>query len=244
MRGRSRTSNEVGVTVTPADVRAFIGRRLLEQTESSEERLGSIRLRPHQRTAVNRLRAAIREFGGALLCDQVGMGKTFVALALCDGEACVVGPAVLEDMWRTAAESAGRSIQFVSAESLSRSDRALAAGECLVIVDEAHHFRNPATKRYAALAKLVATNRIVMLTATPVHNRKKRSDCAAVPVLWLELRVTHTIGVEQARRAERNRVRRRGVRFSVNRTTRLVQPALRRRNTAGSSRSSATSAAA
>jgi hypothetical protein len=113
----------VGVPVTSADVRAFIACRLLGVTHSSrEKRLGSITLHSHQASAVDRLQSAINEFGGALLCDQVGMGKTFVALALCDGEACVVAPAVLKDMWLTAAASAGQRIEFISTESLSRTN--------------------------------------------------------------------------------------------------------------------------
>jgi superfamily II DNA or RNA helicase len=184
VRQRCGAIDEVGVTVTLADVRAFIAHRLLESTASSEEeQLGSITLRPYQQTAVNRLRVAISESGGALLCDQVGMGKTFVALALCERGASVVAPAVLKDMWDNAARSAGRLIVFISTESLSRNERPASASDQLLIVDEAHHFRNPRTKRYAALAKLAATRPVVMLTATPVHNR--RQDLTALLSLFL-----------------------------------------------------------
>jgi hypothetical protein len=157
---------------------------MLASTPSSTAGLlGSITLRSHQMAAADRLRAAIAEFGGGLLCDQVGMGKTFVALALCDDQACVVAPAVLKDMWRTAAESAGRRLEFVSTESLSRNRNHSSASDSLVIVDEAHHFRNPRTRRYAALAKLVANRSVVMLTATPVHNH--RQDLEAILSLFL-----------------------------------------------------------
>jgi DNA or RNA helicases of superfamily II len=147
-------------------------------------RLGSITLRPHQQSAVDRLRPAVEEFGGALLCDQVGMGKTFVALALCDKDAAfVVAPAVLKEMWEAAAESCGKAIEFMSTESLSRNERPRAASDGLLIVDEAHHFRNPRTKRYSALAKLAANRPVVLLTATPIHNR--RGDLAALLSLFL-----------------------------------------------------------
>lgn len=131
---------------------------------------------------MDRLQSAINEFGGALLCDQVGMGKTFVALALCDGEACVVAPAVLKDMWLTAAASAGQRIEFISTESLSRTEHHRSTAR-LFIVDEAHHFRNRRTKRYAALAKLTSTRAVVMLSATPVHNRTR--DLTALLALFL-----------------------------------------------------------
>src|SRR5207249_1412519 len=41
----------------------------------------------------------------------------------------------------------------------------------LFIVDEAHRFRNPDTNRYRALAKLVVGARVLLVTATPIHNR-------------------------------------------------------------------------
>ena len=126
----------------------------------------------------------MHEFGGALLCDQVGMGKTFVALALCENhEACVVAPAVLKEMWQSAGASANKQVEFISTESLSRADRPRADSSQLLIVDEAHHFRNSGTKRYAALARLAAKRPVVLLTATPVHNRKK--DLAALLALFL-----------------------------------------------------------
>src|SRR5436309_15573578 len=41
----------------------------------------------------------------------------------------------------------------------------------LFLIDEAHRFRNPLTNRYRALAKLVVGARVLLITATPVHNR-------------------------------------------------------------------------
>ncbi|HEX7091524.1 MAG TPA: helicase-related protein, partial [Longimicrobiales bacterium] len=40
----------------------------------------------------------------------------------------------------------------------------------LVVVDEAHAFRSPRTRRYRALAALCRGSRVVLLTATPVNN--------------------------------------------------------------------------
>ncbi len=118
------------------------------------------------------------------------MGKTFVALALGSSSerAIVVAPAVLREMWSRAAESAQRSIEFVSTESLSRggvSDKPGPdeSGDGLLIVDEAHHFRNPSTKRYDALARIAFKRRVLLLTATPIHN--KRRELSAILSLFL-----------------------------------------------------------
>ena len=63
--------------------------------------IGAVTLHPHQRIAVARLRHALREHGGALLADDVGLGKTYVALAVAHTEpsAVVVAPAALRDTW-------------------------------------------------------------------------------------------------------------------------------------------------
>src|SRR5207253_8474488 len=39
------------------------------------------------------------------------------------------------------------------------------------VADDAHRFRNPDPSRYRALAKLVVGARVLLVTATPVHNR-------------------------------------------------------------------------
>ncbi|MGH9423214.1 MAG: SNF2-related protein, partial [Thermoanaerobaculia bacterium] len=142
--------------------------------------IGSIRLRRHQQTAVTRVNAAFAEFGGALVSDHVGTGKTYVALALAAQSqvATVVAPAVLRDMWMEAASAAQVRISFVSTESLSRAALATGPGkeagiDQLVIVDEAHHFRNPATRRFSVLARLCCGQKVVLLSGTPIHNGKR-----------------------------------------------------------------------
>ena len=175
----------MGTPITLSGVRALIAQRLLGETLTDRSlQIGSIVLRPHQQSAVARLQSAIEEFGGALLCDEVGMGKTFVALALsreCQA-AHVVGPAVLQDMWMRAAASAGQRLDFVSMESLSRRGAEQLSGKGapieLLIVDEAHHFRNPKTKRYSAMARLASGRSVLLMSATPVHN--KRADLVAL----------------------------------------------------------------
>jgi superfamily II DNA or RNA helicase len=135
--------------------------------------LGNVRLRPHQISAIRRIHAALNEFGGALLCDEVGMGKTFVALAVAQHfkSPIIVGPAVLRDMWSSQEELSGTTIPFLSLERMSRVSARTGEFD-LVVIDEAHHFRNPCTRRFRELSRLTANSRVLMLSATPVHNRR------------------------------------------------------------------------
>jgi len=160
--------------------------------------LGDITLHAHQRSAVDRLRELLERERGALLADEAGLGKTYVAAAVMrDAErALLVVPASLRIMWRDALRSAGVSATMVSYSALSRG--VTPAGDFdLVVLDEAHHARNPATRRYAALAKIAVRSRVLLLTATPVHNR--RADVAALLALFLGARAHSMADREIAR---------------------------------------------
>ena len=150
-------------------------------------RLGSVILRDHQRDAAARLRDSIQRVGGALLADEVGLGKTYTALAAVGSATpvLVVAPAALANMWHAALDRAGISAEFLSFESLSRRSPETTP-PALVIVDEAHHARNPRTQRYSRLAELTRSAAVLLLSATPVHNA--RADLHALLALFLGAR--------------------------------------------------------
>jgi helicase-like protein len=152
--------------------------------EQAQLRIGDISLHPHQRSAVTRIQCTLSSHGGALLCDDVGLGKTYAALAVAatHDSVTIVAPATLAPMWSQAAALAHVSIEFISLESLGRGG-ATERKRTLIIVDEAHHFRNPCTRRYAALARMCMIAPVLLLTATPVHN--VRDDLCAIVALFV-----------------------------------------------------------
>ncbi len=130
-------------------------------------------LRPEQRRVLPRVRGALARFGGALLADPVGSGKTWVALAAVaagGGPAVAVVPAALRAQWREAAARAGVPLGITTHEAVSRGRLPDGAAR-LVIIDESHRFRNPATRRYGALARWLVGREVLLLSATPVVNR-------------------------------------------------------------------------
>jgi superfamily II DNA or RNA helicase len=147
--------------------------------------LGELTLYPHQQRAVARIRHLLRCAGGALLADATGLGKTFVALAVgaTVERLLIVSPAALVDAWRHSAARARVGAAFISTERLSRGAPTPLSDPELVIVDESHHFRNPHTKRYAALASICDRSRVLLLSATPLQNR--RDDLVAELALFL-----------------------------------------------------------
>jgi len=181
---------------SPSAVRALIAHVMLG-SERAEPPLGSIELQPHQIVVIERLVNALDEFGGALLCDEVGMGKTFVALAIARqfAKSLVVAPSALEEMWRESLSRTRLTAGFITYERLSRGAPYVRAD--LLILDEAHHARNPATRRYGRIAQLARNAVVLMLTATPVHNR--RPDLVALLSLFLGSRASGLTEAETAR---------------------------------------------
>jgi len=148
---------------------------------------------------VERLRAAIDRFNGGLLCDDVGMGKTYVAIAIASqfDRWLVVCPAALSSMWQTALSATGATAGLTTFETLSRTRlEDLRETYDLVVVDEAHHVRNPRTNRYFALESIVRGAKVLLLTATPIHNR--RDDLVALLALFLGSRACTMTSAELA----------------------------------------------
>lgn len=169
-----------------AAARATIASSMLGEP-LTELRIGAITLHPHQGAAVARIRRTLATNGGALLCDAVGLGKTYVALAVAMrfDRVAIIAPASLADMWRQALSATHFTAEFISIESLGRNGPPNRR-RSLLVVDEAHHFRNSCTRRYSELARMCMLSRVLFLSATPLHN--SRDDLSALVALFAGVR--------------------------------------------------------
>ena len=179
-------------------------------------------LAPHQIPAAQRLTAILARHGGALLADAVGLGKSYVALAvaLARGEPfTLVVPAILVSQWRQLLDRFGvNETPIITHESLSVGSRVVGAQHAaplqshrprpplpaldrLVVVDEAHRFRNPDTNRYRALARIVVGSPVLLVTATPIHNCV--ADLLHLLRLFLRDHALAALGVPSLRTAAR-----------------------------------------
>ena len=154
----------------------------------------------YQRRTVTKVLQQMR--GRALLCDEVGLGKTVEAglIALeyflrgLVQRILVLTPPSLVSQWKEEmerkfnlsfvshedpsfrqSENPFHDIPFlvVSIDTAKRpfwSEKLLQASYDLVIVDEAHHVRNPKTLAYR-LINNISKKYLLLLTATPVENR-------------------------------------------------------------------------
>jgi hypothetical protein len=161
-----------------------------EGIEAEREEDGGIGLTTFQEDGVRRANRFLDEHGGVIVADEVGLGKTYIAGELLHQyvhenrqRALVIAPAYLRDgMWNRKPSEWGIQFETISYAEL-RNDSQL-GGDAnnldldvdeyqLVVVDEAHAFRNPGTQQADALRRLLRGDPpkdVVMLTATPVNN--------------------------------------------------------------------------
>ena len=163
--------------------RSLVARALLGVDGGVDRKLGGLTLRPHQVSAAGRLLDIIASYRGALLADAVGLGKTYVALAVARefGKSLVICPAALRGMWERAMTASKIELPVISVETLSRGTLPTDSAD-LLVVDEAHHLRTPGTRRYEAVAHLARRSRVLLLSATPLHN--SRRDLTSVLALF------------------------------------------------------------
>jgi superfamily II DNA or RNA helicase len=148
----------------------------------TDERPSPILLADFQHDGYLTAKDILETYGGVLIADPVGYGKTYLALRLLDDyayqlrqKALVICPAQLRDIWWKPKLDVYRIYAHVeSQERVSQRDFPVEsyADADLVIVDESHNFRNPSANRYDNLSRLLRTDqrkKLVLMTATPIN---------------------------------------------------------------------------
>ena len=164
----------------------------VEEDSAADENLP---LTSFQKHGVARALRLIRDTGGVIVADEVGLGKTFIAGEILQRyherrqRALLICPAALRDStWKRFLATYQLFVECLSFEELAndaklRAARPGSAGRDrlqrpldeyqLVIVDEAHNYRNPDTPTRAATLRRLPFGRrreLVLMTATPVNN--------------------------------------------------------------------------
>ena len=161
----------------------------LDTDFSSPSTRSAVELTEFQEDAVKKARRILARYDGVIVADSVGLGKTWIGKKLLEDyayhqrqKALVICPASLKRLWEEELRSASISAYVVTQERLGQDDLDIRdyADVDVILVDEAHNFRNKRAKRYFQLENILAANnrrgrdggrkKLILLTATPINN--------------------------------------------------------------------------
>ncbi|WP_245837459.1 helicase-related protein [Methanobacterium bryantii] len=156
-----------------------------------------VNLAEFQEDAIYRVLSRLDKYGGVIVADSVGLGKTHIALKVIEhfhiqqrkNRPLIICPAQIRDLvWRKELKDKVLPEYIISQEEIGSQnflDKVKESvggnlGEIeLIVVDESHNFRNPMSNRWEHLFQLINDHitpasgkkpKILFLTATPINN--------------------------------------------------------------------------
>ena len=180
-----------GKTYSPRDL--FLKAVYIEYKEKLEEQheIDSIwrekfpKLFSFQRNAVDQGLTMFESYGGVIIGDVVGLGKTYVGITLLkylqlhEYRPLIICPPTLIPMWEKFCEDYEVDAKILSRGDLSKQNFELYQdyrykSRDLVLIDESHHFRNNDSRQYENLYQFMQSQdaKAILLTATPYSNKE------------------------------------------------------------------------
>lgn len=169
-----------------------------DEWDNSASRMYPV-LDQYQKEGYRALMKISRQFNGAFLCDGVGLGKTFIGLMVIERlveherkrVVLLVPKAARKPVWEVAVKrylphlrGDFSNLVIFNHTDLQRSGyqerfEYIKEKADAIVIDEAHHFRNPGVKglasgkksRYWQLHDVAEGKTLFLLTATPINNR-------------------------------------------------------------------------
>ncbi|MBM3315205.1 hypothetical protein FJY71_05105, partial [candidate division WOR-3 bacterium] len=179
----------------------FAGRQKSSDDWERTESVVYPRLSRYQQDGYHTALRMAEQWGGALVCDGVGLGKTYIGLMLLERLVqdrkrvlLIVPMSAEESVWlrhirptprnpdpllkHLSRAAYGQFFQVRRHTDLGRPGTIpehelleLERDTDAIIVDEAHHFRTPSAHRSRMLKRLARGKRVFLLTATPINNK-------------------------------------------------------------------------
>ena len=133
----------------------------------------------YQKDAISKGISIINQHNGVLIADVVGLGKSIIASAIAYNlkkRVIIIASPGLHYQWDqvysplfhlNSRTFGPRSIH----KAIEYHQNTLLGEEVVIIVDEAHNFRNEKSENYLPLHQLCQGNKVILLTATPFNNK-------------------------------------------------------------------------
>lgn len=162
-----------------------------EEIRQEQEMKHQLELTTFQNDGLFRAHRILDAYNGVIIADGVGLGKTFIGGALIEEtirekrqRVLLITPAVLRDgAWAWFKNEYSLQFEVLSYQEFENLPVLGGSGRTnlwfevndyeMIIIDEAHAFRNPNTNRARALRRLLQgqpPKKLVLMTATPVNN--------------------------------------------------------------------------
>lgn len=154
-----------------------IAKDKLSESEELEEDENIPNLYNYQKDAVIQAKSIIEKYNGVFISDVVGLGKTYIGSRILydltlkhNDRALVICPPGLAEYWREMLDDFGvradvQSNSYDNLQKIVESKRLM--NRKIILVDEAHRFRNSDSKSYRLLSEICFDKKVVLVTATP-----------------------------------------------------------------------------
>lgn len=134
----------------------------------------------YQEDAIRMAISTIEKHNGVIISDVVGLGKSIIGSTIANNmnlRTIIISPPHLKQQWEDYVDE----FKINTARVFSRGVISKALGhyrsrteegeKWLIIIDEAHNYRNEFTQDYGMLHELCQGNKVMLLTATPFNNQ-------------------------------------------------------------------------
>ncbi len=130
----------------------------------------------YQKDAIKKSLDILRKHNGVIIADVVGLGKSIIASTVAHNlklQTIIICPPHLKRQWEDYKREFRFSADVYSSSSIHKAidDYKQIDEEKLIIVDEAHKYRNELTEDYNNLHRLCLGNKTMLLSATPFNNK-------------------------------------------------------------------------
>ena len=152
-----------------------------QKTERQISKVITLKLFDFQKDAVIDSISSLEKYGGIIVADVVGLGKSYIGSAILKylqerdkTNALIICPPHLIPMWEEYSDVNNINAKIISRGKLGRDNFSLDKyTNCnLILIDESHNFRNTNTKSYKMLESFMMKNnpKVILLTATTLSN--------------------------------------------------------------------------
>jgi superfamily II DNA or RNA helicase len=133
----------------------------------------------YQEDAIRMAISTIEKHNGVIISDVVGLGKSIIGSAIANNmnlRTIIIAPPHLVPQWEDYSEEFRFTSRVFSRGVIGKAlehyrTKSKLNEQWLIVIDEAHSYRNEFTQDYANLHELCQGNKVMLLTATPFNNQ-------------------------------------------------------------------------